>query len=110
MKHYTRVYLHFFGYSGQEFMVCEIPGCGKRAVDVMHIWPKSTHDELRNDIKNLMGGCREHHDEYGSKVELRPWLQMVHEKFMAKHVVNPDPLPEPVRRTKHKKLYQTWKK
>lgn len=110
MKHYVKVYLHYFGYATCDFMICEIPGCGQKAVDVMHIYPKSIYDEVRNDIKNLMGGCRKHHDEYAVGEENQEWLQEVHLKFMAANVVNAEPLPAPVKRNKRKQLYQTWKK
>jgi len=85
MKSYVKVYLDFFGYSGFEYMPCEIPNCNRRAVDVCHIWAKSIKDELRNDIKNLMGKCREHHIEFGDKKDKRDWLQEVHNKFMTEH-------------------------
>ena len=85
MKAYTRVYMQFFGYTTADWMPCEIPGCGQRAVDVCHIRAKSTRDDLRNDITNLMGKCREHHTEYGDKVQHRAFLQKAHNAFMKKN-------------------------
>lgn len=77
--------MKFFGYTIADWMPCEIPGCGKRAVDVCHIWAKSIRRDLENDITNLMGKCREHHTEYGDKKDKRDWLQEVHNKFMKAH-------------------------
>ena len=85
MKAYTRVYMRFFGYTTADWMPCEIPSCGKRAVDVCHIRAKSTREDLRNDITNLMGKCREHHIEYGDKVQHREFLQKTHNAFMKKN-------------------------
>ena len=88
MKTYTKVYMKYFGYTIADFMPCEIPGCGKRAVDVCHIHAKSTHDKLRDDITNLMGKCREHHSEYGDKEKHREMIQEAHNKFMQENGVN----------------------
>lgn len=108
MKPYTKVYMHYFGYTIADFMPCEIPGCNRRAVDVAHIWAKSIRDDLRNEIKNLMGTCREHHDEYGDKVEKREWLQQVHNTFMETNGVNPEPMIIKKQPKKREKLYNTF--
>ena len=77
--------MKFFGYTTADWMPCEIPGCGQRAVDVAHIIAKSIRDDLRDDINNLMGSCREHHNEYGDKRQHREYLQEVHKAFMEKN-------------------------
>jgi len=57
-----------------------------------------------------MGGCREHHNKYEHEPDSRELLKEVHLKFMAENVVNPDPLPEPEKKSKRKQLYTTFKK
>lgn len=88
MKPYVKVYLEYFGYSGYEYMPCEVPNCGRRAVDVCHIWAKSIRPDLKNDIRNLMGKCREHHIEFGDKKDKRAQLQEWHDKFMEENGKN----------------------
>lgn len=61
MKNHTKVYCDFFGYIDPFEAVCEI--CGNRAVDVHHISPRGRGgSKLKDDIENLMGLCRGHHD------------------------------------------------
>lgn len=63
MKNYTKTYLEFFGYGIDDFIPCEVKGCNKRAVDVHHIDRRGMGgSKLKNNIKNLVGLCREHHD------------------------------------------------
>lgn len=81
MKNHTKVYLRFFGYSGYEFMPCEI--CGARAVDIHHIRARGMGGSKEKDnIENLMGLCRAHHVEFGDIEKHRPYLIEVHERFM----------------------------
>lgn len=85
VKRHTKIYLDYFGYSGQEFMPCEIPDCGKRAVDVNHIDARGMGGNPSGDkdtIENLMGTCREHHTEYGDRKDKKEWLKEVHLRFM----------------------------
>ena len=82
MKAYTKTYMKFFGYTIADFMICEIPDCGKRAVDVCHIRAHSLRKDLMNDINNLMGKCREHHSQYGGQPAHYDYLQEIHNKFM----------------------------
>lgn len=83
MKNYTKTYLDFFVYTTADFIECEIPGCGCRAVDIHHIWARKLRKELENNITNLMALCREHHMEYGDVRDKREWLQKIHNKKMA---------------------------
>ncbi len=83
MKHHTTVYMQFFGYQIQSDCVCEI--CGRPAVDVNHIDARGMGGNPKGDkdeIENLMGMCREHHDEYGDVPECKPLLTEIHLKFM----------------------------
>lgn len=58
-------------------LLCEVPGCGKRAVDVHHILGKGKHPELKDDINNLIGLCRECHEKYGQKKEYIDFLKSI---------------------------------
>jgi hypothetical protein len=85
MKSYTKRYLQHFGYSISDFIPCEIPDCGQRAVDICHIDARGMGGNPsgdKDDIENLMAKCRQHHHEYGDKKHLKDWLKEVHLKFM----------------------------
>lgn len=85
MKAHTIIYMAYFGYTIADWMPCEIPGCGRRAVDVCHIDARGMGGDpqkKKDDIKNLMGKCREHHNEYGDKKEFKDWLKNIHLEFM----------------------------
>lgn len=87
MKSHTRIYLDYFGYSPFDFIMCEIPGCGKKAVDICHIDARGMGGNPNKDkdvIENLMAKCREHHIEYGDKKQHKEWLKEIH----LKHIQN----------------------
>lgn len=85
MRKHTKIYFDYFGYTGQEFIACEV--CGKRAVDIAHIVPRSKFGSKRKDeqdnILNLMALCREHHYDYDFN---NKWtaeeMQEIHNKFI----------------------------
>lgn len=86
---YKRLYLDYFGFKVSSDSFCEIPHCGRIAVDVHHIECRGIGGTTAvEDINNLMGLCREHHLEYGDKKQWKEFLQIVHEKFIKKHKVN----------------------
>lgn len=83
MKPHTKIYLNFFGYQIQEDVMCEC--CGNPAVDVHHIDARGAGGDpqgKKDVIENLMALCREHHEEYGDVVELKPMLKLIHLKYM----------------------------
>lgn len=85
MKHHTKIYLDYFGYTGNEFIPCEIPGCNRRAVDVCHIDARGMGGDphgKKDVIENLMGKCREHHNQFGDKKHLKEWLKTLHLSYM----------------------------
>lgn len=85
MKVHTKIYFEFFGYTIADFIPCEIPGCGRRAVDINHIDARGMGGDpngTKDVIENLMGTCREHHIEFGDKKEVKEWLKNVHSHFM----------------------------
>jgi len=60
MKRHTKIYFDYMGYSGHEFMPCEM--CGAMAVDIHHISPKGMGGRPDKDtIRNLIALCRECH-------------------------------------------------
>ena len=83
MKPYTKTYMRFFGYTIADWIQCEIPDCGGKAVDIHHIWARSIVSELFDSIPNLMGLCRSCHSKYGDKKQHREFLQDIHDKKMA---------------------------
>lgn len=68
MKSYTKVYLDYmlkkFNHEPHE-LSCEV--CGKPISDIHHILGKGKYPELKNEITNLIGLCRECHEKYGQK-------------------------------------------
>lgn len=82
MKKYTSVYLSFFGYDESDWISCEIPECGKQAVDIHHIHARSIRKDLENSIENLCALYREHHSKYGDKKQYKEYLQEIHNKLI----------------------------
>ena len=77
MKNHTKVYLNYFGYTGEDFIPCET--CGARAVDIHHIEARGMGGTKKGDtIENLMALCREHHLEYGDKKQYMEFLKTKH--------------------------------
>ena len=81
MRKHTKIYLDYFGYVKDDFMACEI--CGGRMVDIHHIDCRGMGSSKNKDeIKNLMGLCREHHLEFGDKKDKIDFLKEKHLNFM----------------------------
>ena len=77
MKNHTKVYLNHFGYTGEDFIPCEV--CGSRAVDLHHIHRRGMGGSKSADtIDNIMALCREHHLEYGDKKQHMEFLKEIH--------------------------------
>lgn len=80
MKNHIRIYLDYFGYSGYEFIPCEV--CGSKAVDIHHIEARGMGGDpqrTKDNIKNLQALCRKCHIEYGDKSEHKDFLRSIHE-------------------------------
>lgn len=60
MKPYVKTYFKYFGYDESSFISCEC-GCGRKAVDIHHIEPRSRRKDLFNKIENLAALSRECH-------------------------------------------------
>ena len=81
MRKHTKIYFDYFGYTGQEFIACEV--CGRKAVDIHHIDCKGMGGATSNDkIENLMAVCRECHIKYGDKKDLIDFLIQIHKDFI----------------------------
>ena len=81
MKHHTKIYMDYFGFTIADFIPCEI--CGKQAVDTAHIDARGMGGSKSKDvIENLMAKCRKHHDEYGDKKQFKEWLKTGHLEYM----------------------------
>ena len=83
MKTYTKTYLTYFGYDESDFIPCEC-GCGKRAVDIHHLEPRSRRKDLINKIENLVALTRECHEKAETNKEFNNELKLKHvKKIMA---------------------------
>lgn len=85
MKRYTKVYFKHFGYGECDFIPCEI--CGDKAVDIAHIYPKSSfgakRKEEQDDISNLAALCRSCHYDYDFNNRwTRQEMFELHRKFL----------------------------
>lgn len=80
-----KIYMEYFGYGEQDMIPCE--WCGRRAVDVHHIQKRSQGG--KNDIENLVGLCREHHDMAEDFPVFNEKVKEKHLKFMKRYVQTP---------------------
>ena len=80
MSRLIQILYNFFGYDISDRPLCE--NCGAESVDTMHLWPKGKYPELKNDIFNLMAGCRNCHETLSNEKEM---LLKKHIDFMLKH-------------------------
>lgn len=64
------------GYGIDDFIPCE--NCGDRASDVHHLVFRSQGGT--NEIENLMGLCRECHNEAHNSVSYNEKLKIIHER------------------------------
>lgn len=81
MKNHTKVYLNSFGFTGYEYIPCEI--CSKRAVDIHHIDCRGMGGSKEKDkIENLMALCRECHLKYGDIKHYKEYLQELHNQYI----------------------------
>ena len=94
MKPYVKLYMDAFRYDIGDFIPCEVegPNCGNRAVDVNHIDARGMGGSKTKDyIENLMGTCRECHNDYGDIKDAKPILKAIHKKVMEHAGVKFDP-------------------
>jgi len=77
MQKHTRIYMRYFGYGEQDFKPCEF-GCG-RCVDVHHI---DGRGEGKDVIENLLGCCREKHNDCEMHRITKDEQKKVHFEFM----------------------------
>lgn len=85
MQKHTRVYLNYFGFKIAEDCICEIPNCGRQLIDIHHIEPRSkfgtkTKDK-QDDILNLVGLCREHHEQAHTNILTKEQLWEIHANY-----------------------------
>ncbi len=78
MERHVKNYLEAFGFSGMEFIPCEV--CGSSAVDIHHVEPRSSFGSKRKDeqdrVDNLVALCRYCHN--GAHGDLsREWKEML---------------------------------
>lgn len=78
MQAHTKNYLSFFGFQIAEDCFCEIPTCGKPAVDIHHIKPRSKfgskNKNQQDHITNLIGLCRVHHEDAHNNTLTKEYL------------------------------------
>lgn len=70
--------MDYFGYSETEFMPCEI--CGARIADIHHLVPKSLSKAKVNLIDNLIGVCRDCHDNCHRNNNFNQEAMLIHRK------------------------------
>jgi len=70
--------MKYFGYGIDDIILCEI--CGRKAVDIHHIIFRSQGGT--DEIGNLIGLCRDHHEKAHSGEIHAQVLTARHEMFM----------------------------
>ena len=78
MERHVKNYLDAFGFSGMEFMPCEV--CGASAVDIHHVEPRRNFGSKRkveqDKVDNLVALCRNCHDKAHGPSS-RHWKEML---------------------------------
>lgn len=84
MLNHTKVYLSYFGYDTSDWIPCEV--CHGTCADVHHIEARGhfgKKNQDKDDIFNLMGLCREHHNpNFVSSKEQKEYLFNQHINFI----------------------------
>jgi hypothetical protein len=88
MKSYTIVYFKAFGYDTSDWIGCEF--CGKTAVDISHILPKSTWGIYKDSIEVLAASCRDCHITEGDLPKHRAKCLTIHKEHMENNGVKFD--------------------
>jgi len=78
MKPYVKTYLTYFSYSEGDFIPCEV--CGAKCVEVHHLEPKSIAKAKENLIDNLIGVCRDCHNQCHSSRQFNEDAKLIHRK------------------------------
>ena len=78
MRKHTKIYMQFFDYGEQDFVMCEM--CQQdRAVDVHHIQSRGMGGSKEKDfIENLVGLCRECHIKAESDSSFNMFCRIKH--------------------------------
>ena len=78
MKKHTKVYMDFFDYGEQDFVMCEM--CQQdRAIDIHHLNPRAMGGSKSKDyIENLMGLCRDCHNKAESDSSFNMFCRIKH--------------------------------
>ena len=83
MKKHIRIYTDYFQIGEQDRHQCEMPGCNSIAVDVHHIENRGMGgSKLKDHITNLMGLCRNHHNQCEHGQITRDNQKRIHIRFM----------------------------
>ena len=78
MQKHTKIYMNHFGYGEQDFIPCE--RCGGICVDVHHIDGRGPGMDV---IENLVGLCRDCHDEAHANPVFNKKLKEKHLIYLA---------------------------
>jgi len=79
LKAYIKTYFIYFGYDESSWIACEC-GCGKKAVDIHHLEPKSIAKKKINLIDNLCAVSRECHQRADYDRSFNDFLKHRHRK------------------------------
>ena len=80
MKKYTKLYMDYFGFFGDEYIPCET--CNSKAVDIHHIVSRGMGGSDKDGIENLMALCRSCHIKYGDIKKHMSMLEKRHQYIM----------------------------
>ena len=83
MKKYTKLYMDFFGFFGDEYIPCET--CNAKAVDIHHIVARRMGGSEKDQIENLMALCRSCHIKYGDKKQYMEMLKERHKYIILRN-------------------------
>lgn len=80
MQKHTKIYMKFFDYCIDDYILCEVTGCYSRAVDIHHIQARGMGGSSidKNNIENLCALCRPCHEKAGASKEFNSVVKEIH--------------------------------
>ena len=79
MKKYKKTFIKFWDIGEQDVFLCQLPECNQRSVEIHHLIFRSQGG--KDNIENLFGICRQHHDLAHADKSFNEKLKSINKKI-----------------------------